>query len=106
MCRWRGNKYECNERSNKATVSNSNETHSIDIPSGWHVENGPTADDDDNHFQPALLVSLTAPKLCARHFHGQHHYLGGRFVPPGVAHKYALNLPDYPGTVTCVRLAQ
>ena len=31
-----------------------------------------------------MLVSLTAPKLCAVHFTGRYHYLGGRFVPPYV----------------------
>ena len=29
---------------------------------------------------------------------------GGRFVPRALAAKYALNLPDYPGTETCVKL--
>lgn len=38
---------------------------SVDIPSGWHVENGPAG---DGALQPDLLVSLTAPKLSAKHF--------------------------------------
>lgn len=33
---------------------------------------------------PDMLVSLTAPKLCARFFEGRYHYNGGRFVPPYV----------------------
>lgn len=51
---------------------------SVDVPSGWDVESG------DIHgigVSPTVLVSLTAPKLCARNFEGLH-YLGGRFVPP------------------------
>lgn len=73
---------------------------SIDIPSGWHVEDGPT----EAAIQPDMLISLTAPKLCARFFAGRHHYLGGRFVPPQMAAKYALNLPTYPDLEQCVRL--
>ncbi|XP_061389404.1 NAD(P)H-hydrate epimerase [Musca vetustissima] len=75
---------------------------SIDIPSGWHVENGKN---DECDFEPSLLISLTAPKLCAKFYKGPHHYLGGRFVPPGLKEKYQLDLPDYPGTETCVKLS-
>ncbi|XP_037330051.2 NAD(P)H-hydrate epimerase [Pungitius pungitius] len=69
---------------------------SIDVPSGWDVEQG-SADG----LQPDTLVSLTAPKKCARLFRGRHHFLGGRFVPPGLERKYQLNLPRYPG-LDCV----
>ncbi|XP_013112398.1 NAD(P)H-hydrate epimerase isoform X2 [Stomoxys calcitrans] len=74
---------------------------SIDIPSGWHVENGKN---DECCFEPSLLISLTAPKLCAKLYKGPHHYLGGRFVPPALKEKYQLDLPEYPGTETCVKL--
>ena len=50
-----------------------------------------------NGIQPDILISLTAPKLCAKQFRGRHHWLGGRFVPPALAQKYSLNLPEYPG---------
>ena len=53
---------------------------------------------------PALLISLTAPKVCARHFEGRFHYLGGRFVPPAVQEKYRLNLPPYPTLDSVVEL--
>lgn len=46
----------------------------IDIPSGWNVENGPPESDA---IKPFMLISLTAPKLCAKHFDGVH-YLGGK----------------------------
>ena len=73
---------------------------SIDIPSGWHVELGDAAGGGLN---PHMLVSLTAPKLCAANFTGVH-YLGGRFVPPPIAASFALALPAYPGADQCVRL--
>lgn len=74
---------------------------SIDIPSGWDVEEGePT----DGGIQPQILISLTAPKMCARKFTGKYHYLGGRFVPPKLEEQYNLNLPKYPGTDPCILL--
>ncbi|XP_021283999.1 pyridoxine/pyridoxamine 5'-phosphate oxidase 1, chloroplastic isoform X2 [Herrania umbratica] len=76
---------------------------SVDIPSGWHVEEG---DVDSEGIKPDMLVSLTAPKLCAKKFSGPHHFLGGRFVPPSIAEKYKLHLPPYPGTSMCVRIGK
>jgi len=49
---------------------------SVDIPSGWHVEQG---DIDGVGLTPDVLVSLTAPKEGVRAFTGRH-FLGGRFV--------------------------
>lgn len=74
---------------------------SVDIPSGWDVEQG---DVRGTGMRPDLLVSLTAPKLCARSFTGAHHYLGGRFVPPAIAQEYNLKLPEYPGAAQTVSL--
>ncbi|XP_072376241.1 NAD(P)H-hydrate epimerase isoform X1 [Diabrotica undecimpunctata] len=73
---------------------------SIDIPSGWDVNSGPPEDG----IKPEMLISLTAPKLCAKFFKGKYHYLGGRFVPPALEEKYNLQLPKYPGTECCVLL--
>ncbi|XP_047974230.1 pyridoxine/pyridoxamine 5'-phosphate oxidase 1, chloroplastic-like [Salvia hispanica] len=87
-----------NERTQKPPV-----IVSVDIPSGWHVEEG---DLSGKGIRPDLLVSLTAPKLCAKKFTGPHHFLGGRFVPPAIAEKYKLNLPEYPGTSMCVRIGK
>ncbi|XP_045103834.1 NAD(P)H-hydrate epimerase-like isoform X1 [Portunus trituberculatus] len=75
---------------------------SIDIPSGWHVEDGPPTDVPS--LAPDMLVSLTAPKLCAKHFKGRYHVLGGRFVPHKLSEKYQLQLPSYPGTSQTVLL--
>lgn len=74
---------------------------SIDIPSGWNVESGSP---DGGGIQPEFLISLTAPKLCAKNFKGKFHWLGGRFVPPDLAKKYELCLPPYPGTEPCVEI--
>ncbi|KAL0342783.1 UNVERIFIED_CONTAM: Pyridoxine/pyridoxamine 5'-phosphate oxidase 1, chloroplastic [Sesamum calycinum] len=76
---------------------------SVDIPSGWHVEDGDRSGDG---IRPDMLVSLTAPKLCARSFSGRYHFLGGRFVPPSVMQKYKLRLPTYPGTSMCVQIGK
>ncbi|XP_077249887.1 pyridoxin (pyrodoxamine) 5'-phosphate oxidase isoform X2 [Tasmannia lanceolata] len=76
---------------------------SVDIPSGWHVEEG---DIDGKGIKPDMLVSLTAPKLCGKKFSGPHHFLGGRFVPPSIADKFKLHLPPFPGTSMCVRIGK
>eukprot|EP00752_Nemacystus_decipiens_P007308 g6539.t1 len=76
---------------------------SVDVPSGWSVDDGDAA---GSGLKPEMLVSLTAPKLSARFFEGPHHFLGGRFVPPGIANKYSLELPAYPGSEQCVRLEE
>ncbi|PSN47526.1 NAD(P)H-hydrate epimerase [Blattella germanica] len=73
----------------------------VDIPSGWHVEEGAP---ETGGLKPDLLISLTAPKKCALKFEGKFHYLGGRFVPPSLEQKYELNLPQYPGTEVCVKI--
>ncbi|KAI8989290.1 YjeF N-terminal domain-containing protein [Pilobolus umbonatus] len=74
---------------------------SVDIPSGWNVETGPT---EHVKFQPDILVSLTAPKLCVREFKGSKHFLGGRFVPPSLAKAFDFEIPNYPGGDQVVEL--
>ncbi|XP_044011654.1 NAD(P)H-hydrate epimerase [Aphidius gifuensis] len=74
---------------------------SIDIPSGWDVENGPP---DSDAIKPDSLISLTAPKLCATKFEGKNHYLGGRFVPKKLENQYQLDLPEYPDTELVIKL--
>ncbi|XP_068189061.1 NAD(P)H-hydrate epimerase-like [Antennarius striatus] len=80
---------------NKTTVP----VVSIDIPSGWDVEQGSVGG-----LQPDMLISLTAPKKAASLFRGRYHFLGGRFVPPELERKYQLNLPQYPGTDCVLQL--
>jgi len=74
---------------------------SLDIPSGWDVEKGNV---DARGLEPECLISLTAPKYGAIGFSGKFHYLGARFVPPVMAKKYQLNLPEFPGSSQYVLL--
>ena len=67
---------------------------SVDIPSGWNVNEG---DIYHSNFTPSAVISLTAPKLCMKGFTGTH-YVGGRFVPKKIAELYHLNLVQYTGT--------
>lgn len=69
---------------------------SIDIPSGWDVENG--ASEDGPTLKPDVLISLTWPKKGVEKWSGRRHYLGGRFVPPGIASKYSIDTGGYPGS--------
>jgi len=75
---------------------------SIDVPSGWDIEKGNAGGKGIEN--PTLLLSLTAPKICASKFVGKFHYLGGRFIPPSIAVKYSLNLPPFPGSDQFVQL--
>jgi len=74
---------------------------SIDVPSGWHVEQG---DINQTGLLPQALISLTLPKMCSSKFHGVH-YVGGRFVPPSFAKEMNLTLPQYQGTSQIVKLS-
>ncbi|OQR90025.1 NAD(P)H-hydrate epimerase-like [Thraustotheca clavata] len=78
---------------------------SIDIPSGWDVENGNVS---GVGLCPKILISLTAPKLCARHFiekgNDRSHYVGGRFVPRALVEKYELDTPNYIGSSQFAKL--
>ncbi|TPP60263.1 NAD(P)H-hydrate epimerase [Fasciola gigantica] len=78
---------------------------SIDVPSGWNVETDLQSLPKSGVLKPDCLISLTAPKLCARAFQGRFHFLGGRFVPEALATKYQLKLPPYPGSDQCVLLS-
>ena len=62
---------------------------SVDVPSGWDVEQGNKL----GTFDADCLVSLTAPKLCAQYHQGSH-YLGGRFCPADILAKYECAPPD------------
>jgi len=82
---------------------------SVDIPSGWHVEEGPVkleseeGEDLGPALDPEVLISLTAPKLGVKGYKGRH-WLGGRFVPPTMVDEWKLNLPEYPGSDQIVEL--
>ncbi|OUC47717.1 putative YjeF-like protein [Trichinella nativa] len=65
---------------------------SIDVPSGWHADEGPIGPDA---VQPEALISLTVPKKCAEKFTGEIHILAGRFVPKTLDKQYELHIPPY-----------
>jgi len=73
---------------------------SVDVPSGWHVDDG---DVSGTGFIPDVLVSLTAPKNSSKLFQGRH-FCGGRFLPPMLASKYNLQMPNYQGVSQVVEL--
>uniref|UniRef100_A0A8C5UAP2 ApoA-I-binding protein 2 n=1 Tax=Malurus cyaneus samueli TaxID=2593467 RepID=A0A8C5UAP2_9PASS len=72
---------------------------SLDVPSGWDAEAG-----GSGGISPDVLVSLAAPKECARRFGGRQHFVAGRFLPYEVQRKFELNPPEYPGTECVVAL--
>lgn len=76
----------------------------MDIPSGWNVEKGPP---NVRALKPALLISLSAPKKCAKpeYLENAKHFLGGRFLPPGIIEKYKLILPPYPAEDQIIQLS-
>lgn len=67
--------------------------------SGWDAEAG-----GSGGISPDVLVSLAAPKECARRFLGRQHFVAGRFLPYDVQKKFELNPPEYPGTECVVAL--
>ncbi|KAI9676104.1 MAG: hypothetical protein M1817_000848 [Caeruleum heppii] len=69
---------------------------SVDAPSSWSIEDGPPASGPGRDFQPAALVSLTAPKPLVKFFKGRH-FVGGRFLSPQMALKYDLEVPTFIG---------
>lgn len=71
---------------------------SVDAPSGWDIESGPPSDGPAANWQPTYLVSLTAPKPLVKWFKGKKHFVGGRFVSPGISEKWGVDVPEYEGT--------
>lgn len=66
---------------------------SIDVPSGWDVDEGPIS---ENSIKPSVLVSLTVPKPCSTHITSKtSHYVGGRFITREFANKYGFEPFNY-----------
>mmetsp|Transcript_11217 Transcript_11217/g.22347 ORF Transcript_11217/g.22347 Transcript_11217/m.22347 type:complete len:277 (-) Transcript_11217:625-1455(-) len=76
---------------------------SCDLPSGWDVDDG-IQNGYPSVQAPEAILSLTLPKRGVSQFTGSH-YCGGRFVPHVLAREKALQLPQYQGTQTFVRLS-
>ncbi|KAF5119116.1 hypothetical protein DV452_001835 [Geotrichum candidum] len=84
---------------------------SVDIPSGWDVDEGPVPANGPT-FTPDSLVSLTAPKRAAHRFlelgtpgEIRRHFVGGRFVDEDLAKKYDFEVPDYEGVDQVVEVS-
>lgn len=73
----------------------------IDVPSGWHVDNGCL---NENALKPEMLISLPVPKRCALTFKGKYHFMGGRYIPAQLNKALKLNIPAYPETECVLRL--
>ena len=81
----------------------------VDVPSGWDVDRGPPADatdttDTDAALRPDVLVSLMAPKRCAKAYRGSAHFLGNVALPPKIALEHGLKRPAFHGTQQVLRL--
>lgn len=76
---------------------------SIDIPSGWDVDNGFVK---GGVREPDVLVSLTAPKPVVNHLNLEKvvHYVGGRFIGKDFAEKFGIEIFDYKGYDQVVEL--
>lgn len=72
---------------------------SVDVPSGWDLTLGPREVDRsaDTFVKPDLLVSLAAPKLCAKNFKGEFHFIAGRHVPQSYLLTRGVLMPSFPG---------
>ena len=69
----------------------------VDAPSSWTIDDGPPKEGmPGSGYMPTALISLTAPKPLVKFYKGRH-FVGGRFVPPGIKEKFELDLPDYQG---------
>lgn len=76
---------------------------SVDVPTGWDVDEGPIS---EQCIVPKVLVSLTVPKLCSNYLKEKttKHYVGGRFVPRDFANKYGFEPFAYEGTGQVLKL--
>lgn len=77
---------------------------SVDIPSGWDVDDGFVQGALRN---PDVLVSLTAPKPVANHISEKtHHFVGGRFIGAKFAEKYGIDQYEYKGYDQVLKLSK
>lgn len=83
----------------------------VDVPSGWHVDNGRVFDEALR--TPEALISLTAPKQFAKRLDSTEenpttnmvHYVGGRFVPATLCKELDFEVPQYGGIDLITRIA-
>ncbi|CAA6656467.1 unnamed protein product [Spirodela intermedia] len=78
---------------------------SVDIPSGWHVEEGDL--DSEGGIKPHMLVSvIDSSKILRKEIYRASSFSRRQICPPPIANKYGLHLPPYPGTSMCVRIGE
>jgi len=75
---------------------------SVDVPTSWDADKGDVL---GTGFNPDVLISLTAPKLCAMDFTGKH-YVGGRFLSPTLSKKYGVRMPPYIGVSQVMEISE
>ncbi|CCH47150.1 hypothetical protein BN7_6764 [Wickerhamomyces ciferrii] len=77
---------------------------SVDIPSGWDVDEGYVS---GGLRSPDVLISLTAPKPVANHMsQNTQHFVGGRFIGKEFAEKYGIDYYDYKGSEQTLKLSR
>lgn len=78
------------------TFSTRSKLISIDVPSGWPVDNpdwNPGSAPPEDKLNPDVMISLTVPKTCTLWLEPRvQQYLAGNFLTPSLAEKY--NIAD------------
>ena len=83
------------------TDSKSKLVLSVDVPSGWPIEEEKCQENLNALWQPSGLISLSAPKECSKFISSDcQHFLGGRFVPMELAKDFEIEgfMRDYKET--------
>lgn len=81
--------------SSLSKASHSIPTVCVDVPSGWPVDASTGWIPPEHALRPAVLVSLTAPKLCAAAHTGPHFLgLGRGVVPPHLCQAFDVDVAD------------
>lgn len=77
---------------------------SVDVPSGWDLTMGPRPIDvsADSYIKPDVLVSLGAPKICAKRFSGSFHYIAGSHLDSDYFSQRGISVPSYPANTNSV----
>jgi len=89
----------------KALASSNIPVLAVDAPSSWNIDEGPPKDGPGEGYNPAALISLTAPKPLVKWFEGRH-FVGGRFVSEEIAKKYGFDVPPYKGSDQIVEVGR
>lgn len=78
---------------------------SVDVPSGWDLTLGPRQIDltADTFVKPDVLVSIGIPKLCAKKFAGDFHFIASpQLVPKDWFEQRRISLPRFSPGSNCI----